>query len=98
MMEYGPETILIAVIVSSIAFAIIAVILILMFINIRRLGNQQGVDKILHDELSKSKEDNELKDKTIKTMNDQMSILIVENLDLQDQRNDWALKYKNKGI
>ncbi len=68
-----------------------------MFINIRRLGNQQSVDKILQDELSKSKEDNELKDETIKTMNDQMSILIVENLDLADQRNDWALRYKNKG-
>jgi len=68
-----------------------------MFKYIKQLVDRQSVDKSLQNELSKSKEDNKLKEKTIKNLNDQMSILIVENLDLADQRNDWALKYKNKG-
>lgn len=97
MMEYGVETILAAIIINSVLFIIVVVISGFMFKYVKRLGNQQSVDKILHDELRKSKEDNKLKEKTIKTMNDQMSILIVENLDLADQRNDWALRYKNKG-
>lgn len=67
-----------------------------MFVYIRRLGNRQSVDKILHDELSKSKEDNELKDKKIKNLNDQNSILMVENENIADQCNDLAILLKQK--
>ncbi len=67
-----------------------------MFINIRRVGNQQSVDKSLQNELSKSKEDNELKDKKIKNLEDRLSILATENLNIADQRNDLAILLKQK--
>jgi len=96
MIEYGSETILVAVIVSSIAFIIIAVILGFMFKYVKQLVDQKSVDNSLQNELSKEKEDNELKEKTIENLNDKMSILIVENLDLADQRNDLAILLKQK--
>lgn len=67
-----------------------------MFVYIRRLGNRQSVDKILHNELSKEKENSKLKDKTIKNLNDQNSILMTENENIADQCNDLAILLKQK--
>ena len=97
MEECGIEAIRAAYIVNSVGILIIAVLLGFMFYYVKKLVDRQSVDNSLQSELSKEKEDNKLKEKTIENLNDQMSILIVENLDLADQRNDWALKYKNKG-
>jgi len=88
MVEYGPETILIAVIVSSVAFIIIAVILILMFIYIRRLGNQQSVDNSLQNECKKAEEK---KDKVIETLNREKQILMSENVRIMDMNEELAI-------
>lgn len=88
MVECGQETILAAIIVSSIAYIIIAVILLLMYRYIRQTVHQNSVDNCLHLAL---KEESKLKDIKIKKLQDQKEILMIENLEIASQRNDLAI-------
>jgi len=92
-MEYGIETILAAIIINAILFA---VVFGFMFKYIKQLVDRQSVDNSLQNELSKSKEDNELKDKKIQNLRDQNSILMVENTNIADKAEELAILLDQK--
>ncbi len=91
MEECGIEAMRAAAVVNSFGILIIAVLLGFMFYYVKQLVEQQSVDNSLQNELSKTIEDNELKDKMIKNLNDQNSILMGQNANISDQRNEFAI-------